>query len=142
LTNSFLYFKRKHDELILTRGNITEKLSMVDLIDALCNPTTQDKLARLVACRKRLLSGAPAQVEPTPRPPARAGEILKAVEAVLATHGTMRVGEVFLAVQNMLGREVNRGTVKACLSEGTMTTPPKFMRASRGRYRLAYQTPG
>jgi hypothetical protein len=109
----------------------------MDLIGALCNPTNQEKLARLAVCRKRLLRGAPALVAPSPRPPARAGEALKAVQAVLANGGTMRVGEVFLAVQNLLDREVNHGTVKACLSEGTMTTPPRFKRVGHGRYRLA-----
>ena len=106
------------------------------LIGALTNPANRGKLAGLVACRKRLLNGAPTEIASTPRPPARAGEIAEAVQEVLATHGIMRVGEVFLAVQNLLGHEVNRGTVKACLSEGASATPPKFKRSGRGRYRL------
>ena len=103
---------------------------------ALCNPANREKVARLAACRRRLLSGAPAQVAPAPRPPARAGEVVEAIQAVLATHGTMRVSEVFLAVQSQLRREVNRSTVKACLSEGSLATPPRFKRAGYGRYRL------
>lgn len=106
------------------------------LMGALCNPANRERTAQLVACRRRLLNGAPTQIAPTPHPPARAGEIAEAVQAVLATHGTMRVGEVFLAVRNLLQREVNRGTVKACLSEGALATPPKFKRVGRGRYRL------
>ncbi len=49
----------------------------------------------------------------------------------------MRVGEVFLAVENSLQREVNRKTVKACLSEGALAMPPRFKRVGHGRYRLA-----
>ncbi len=82
----------------------------MDLMGGLSNPANRERVARLAACRRRLLAGALAKVAPTPRPPARAGEVAEAVQAVLATHGTMRVGEVFLAVQNHLKREVNRST--------------------------------
>jgi hypothetical protein len=108
----------------------------MDLLGALSNSANRDKLARLAASRRRLLRGAPAQVAPTPRPPARAGEVVQAVEEVLASKGVMRVGEVVLAVENSLQRVVNRKTVKACLSEGALATPPRFKRTGHGRYRL------
>ena len=103
----------------------------------LCNRASRERVDRLVISRRQLLNGAPASVPPTPRPPARAGEVVEAVQAVLATHGTMRVTEIFLAVQNQLQGEVNRSTVKACLSEGALARTPRFKRVGYGRYRLA-----
>ena len=113
------------------------ELEKVALMGATCNLRNREKVARLAAIRRQLLSGAPASVPATPRPPARAGEVVEAVQSVLTTHGTMRVTEVFLAVQNQLQGEVNRSTVKACLSEGTLAKTPRFKRMGHGRYRMA-----
>lgn len=65
------------------------------LIGALSNRATQDRIARLSACRRALLKNRRALSKPTPRPSARPGEMVKAVEAVLAKSGeSMRVSEI------------------------------------------------
>jgi len=109
----------------------------MELIGALSNPATRNKLAKLNAIRERLLQDAPPIATTTSRPPARAGDVARTVDAVLASHGLMRVGEIHQAVEQRLNRPVNRKTVKAYLSEGTLAATPKFVRSRRGRYRLA-----
>jgi hypothetical protein len=110
---------------------------VVELAGALSNQATRDKLAKLNACRKRLLKEGRVDVKVTERPPARAGDIVKAIVAVLAeSGGHMRACEVHLAVEHRLRRPVSRKSVKACLSEWTLSATPLFRRVSYGRYSL------
>jgi len=110
----------------------------MELVRALSNHATRNKLTRLSACQKRLLQGARYDARPTSRPPARAGDMARAVVTVLAKSGdSMKVSEVQQAVEGLLQRQVNRGSLKACLSEGARATTPKFQRTERGYYRLA-----
>lgn len=113
-------------------------LPKVDLIGALCNPTAKDALSQLVALKRKLLKDAPAVVPPSARPLARAGELLQSAVAVLSdSDRPLRVAEVRQEIECRLGRPVNPGSVKACLSEWTIGPSPRFERVERGVYRLA-----
>jgi hypothetical protein len=108
----------------------------MELLGALSNPATLDKLMRLNALRKNLLKDSNLLAEPSPRPPTRAGEMAKTIDAVLAEAGeSMRVAEVHAAVERRLQQPVNRRSVKAYLSEATLADRPKFRRTTRGSYR-------
>lgn len=110
----------------------------MDLLGALSNPDVRGKLERLAMLRRRLLREAPATSAPTPYPPARAGELVQTVTAVLADAGrAMRVAEIREAVEHRFGHSVNPKSVKACLSECALSSPPRFKHVKRGVYRLA-----
>jgi hypothetical protein len=114
----------------------------VDLFGALSNQSVQDRLAHLAILRQRLLNGAPATVPPIVRPAARAGDLLQAITAVLEEAGQPTpVAEIRQGVKQRLGRPVNPGSVKACLSECAFGPSPRFKRLKRGVYRLVIQKP-
>lgn len=108
----------------------------MDLLRALSNPDVRVKLAQLAKLSHRLLSEAPATMAPIARPPARAGELVQTVTAVLADAGRpMQVAEVREAVEHRLGHPLSQASIKACLSEYTLRPSPRFERIERGVYR-------
>ena len=109
----------------------------MELIRALSNRGVPEKLERLNDCRKRLLQDAPYDMPATNPPPARAGDITRAAVAVLAKAGQpMKVSEVQSAVEDLLGRPINRQSLKGCLSKGALAANPRFQRTKRAYYRL------
>lgn len=109
----------------------------MELMGALSNRENHEKLARLNALRRDLLEDAPEKAPVTSRPQAGAGAILKAICAVLDESGeVMEVSAIREAVEHCLQRPVNPGSVKACLSEGSLATPARFKRTGYGCYRL------
>jgi hypothetical protein len=50
---------------------------------------------------------------------------------VLASSGELRVRDIHVAVEVLLGEAVSRSTVKNCLVDGS-----RFERVARGHYRL------
>lgn len=108
---------------------------MVALVGALSNQP--ERLVRLDRVRRKLLS----QAKQSPRSPkplrSRAGAIQNGVVEVLAaTAGPMRFMQVHAAVEQLLGRPVDKGTVKDCLWKGAHSDEPRFERLARGLYRL------
>jgi hypothetical protein len=108
----------------------------VELVRALSNRSARGRLSQLGVLR-RLLTGALAEAPIRTRPPTRAGELLRTITTVLAqSDHPMQVAEIRESVERALGRSVNRGSLKACLSEGSFGTSPRFVRIERGVYRL------
>jgi hypothetical protein len=109
----------------------------MELASALSNRENRKKLTMLKAMKDGLLQNAPEQTPATSRPPARAGDLLKAICAVLVDSSeAMEVSAIREAAERRLQSPVNPGSVKACLSEGALSTPARFIRTKRGMYRL------
>lgn len=111
----------------------------MDLLGALSKSEMVAKLSSLSKLRKKLLHElAPASRQSTPLP-LRPGELSEAIAKVLveATE-PVHLTAIRHAVERRLDRPVNAGSVKACLSEGTLLRPqPRFTRCGPGVYRLS-----
>jgi hypothetical protein len=87
-------------------------------------------------------------IEPTvcPEPQAETGrlgngEVQRAVVKVLAAaDGPVRVADIHLAVERLLGRAVSKESVSCCLRKGVRGSEPRFERVAVGYYQLVRQT--
>lgn len=111
----------------------------MELVEALSNPETQDRLVRLSEKLDRLAASNAA-----PRPGARqdrqlrGGLVPKAIEQVLhEATGPMRVRDIHAEVEDLLGRSVPVSSVKNWLAKHAHGEKPRLVRLDRGRYRLA-----
>lgn len=69
------------------------------------------------------------------------GAVQRAIVTVLETAGRpMRLAEVHLAVEGLLGRAVSKDSIKWCLSTAVRSKEPRFERVARGCYRLMRPT--
>jgi hypothetical protein len=69
------------------------------------------------------------------------GVVQRAIVKVLgATDQPMRLAEVHLAVEGLLGRTVSKDSINWCLSTGVRGKEPRFERVARGCYRLMRPT--
>jgi hypothetical protein len=105
----------------------------VDLIDALSHPEVADRLEALSAFR-------PSRTASVRRPPSiqtRLGysAVLDAVTAVMPADGALRFIEVHALVEEELGHDVPKSSVKNALARNSRGTTPKFVRVDIGFYR-------
>lgn len=109
----------------------------IDLIESLSHVEVSDRLERLShrdwcpVARRRQAAG------PTGPSKRKFGTVGDAVVRVLAEAGSeLRVMEVQLGVEQLLGGPVARSSVKNYLKRGSERRHPLFERVGRGRYRL------
>jgi hypothetical protein len=70
------------------------------------------------------------------------GVVQRAVVKVLAAaRHPLTVLEVQVAVVDLLGHPVSKGSINCCLSTGTLGDEPRFERVARGCYRLRHDAP-
>ena len=111
---------------------------VVHLVGALSGTDTPERLTRLNALRKRLIQESADLPIPSTPPPARVGDIPKAIiKALEARAEPMHVSEIHSAIEGLLDRPVNPRSVKSCLSEGARRRQPTFRRTAYGCYRLS-----
>ncbi|HMD56557.1 MAG TPA: hypothetical protein VKG82_03690 [Solirubrobacteraceae bacterium] len=68
----------------------------------------------------------------------RHDRVVAAVVSVLEMHAApMHARDVHRAVEALMGRPVRWTSVKACLASNVAGAAPRFVRVSRGQYRLA-----
>lgn len=108
----------------------------MELSGLLSNPALALALARLAEAASggtASLTGAPQRSAPV-RPPQ--GEVLRTIKAVLAGYlDGLSVSEIRRLVEERLGRDLSRSTVKGALAEHAVPGGP-FVRRRRGVYRL------
>jgi hypothetical protein len=104
----------------------------MELTVALSNPSLGPLLARALQTVAGLAGDPAAHEVAVSALPARLGQIIEAMKAVLDEHPEgLRTVEVRQAVEARLGRSVSASTVKSNLVDGSA-----FERVAYGRYRL------
>jgi hypothetical protein len=111
------------------------------LVGQLSNPS-----AALGAVFKAL-PDAPIKTIPRPEPQLDTGRlgngvVQRAVVKVLASaQRPLTVLEAQVAVMDLLGHPVSKGSINCCLSTGALGNEPRFERVARGCYRLWHDAP-
>jgi hypothetical protein len=87
-------------------------------------------------------AGSPARVAPEPKLLKLGNGVVQAavVKALVAADRPMRLPEVRMAVDALLGRSVSKDSINWCLSTGARGDEPRFERVGRGCYRLRRAT--
>jgi hypothetical protein len=113
----------------------------MELNGALSNPPTSHKrlqMSRLVAARSDISIREQVRERPSQRHPRRQGAVLTAVTSALADAAQpMRVSEIHVAVEQLLGSPVAYSSVKEALSAHTRGADRRFTRIRRGCYELS-----
>jgi Recombinase/Recombinase zinc beta ribbon domain len=115
--------------------------SSMDLIGVLSNHDLQGSLGRLTKKLTALRASGETRRQPVAcrQRPRRAGWVLKAVVQALGDRAEpMQAKEIHAAVEALLGEPVRWGSVKNALASNVEGPSPRFVRLSRGRYRLTF----
>jgi len=110
----------------------------MEMIGALSNPEVQERLERLTRKLDQIEAGGAA---PRPTPPGRSlrvGAVPEAIVRVLsASVEPMRMRDIQVEVEELIGQSVSRSAVKSCLANHARGEQARLVRLGRGRYRLA-----
>jgi hypothetical protein len=110
----------------------------VVLVGALSNPDLQDLFQGLTSQHRRKQRRRKPESE-GPRPDGRRtfGTVSSAIVQVLTeAQSDLRVKEIWVEVEQLLGEPVSRDSIKSYLHRGTYARNPIFERVRHGRYRL------
>jgi hypothetical protein len=109
------------------------------LVGALSNPLVQGKLGQLSEKLGEVAAGGGPRRPSSFERKRRAGVLTDAIGEVLGdAREAMRMYEIHVAAEALLGQPVPRSTVKNCLANNCRGVGGRFERVARGRYGLRF----
>ena len=115
----------------------------VVLVGALSNPDLQDLFQGLTSQRRGKQRRSKAASADGPRPDGRRrfGSVSGAiVQVLMEAPSDLRVKEIWVEVERLLGSAVSRHSIKSYLHRATHRPQPIFERVGHGRYRMRRAT--